>query len=342
MASNIDMIDVLPPGIYEAVLTPRKADDAGQELIAGEWITRFEHRTLDDIRAIVQPDAENDTQFAAVRGVSDVNLSLYRLLVQPFIQAFTSEQSAEWLRKLNPYTLPYELFSDRNPFMEQIAKLAEEVRQDRRPVQPDNPLVRMQAIVSETVIALLNGWRDMRDRGLEQVFLAVYGSPLLQSLVGLGASDESPRRRPGMEPEQIEFIKARIAELKDRLGEGGLVEAFVRSLVYIRMVGQGVDERNFRALRRLRARYDKITLKEYKDLVRKQFFALLLDQNAAMAAIPSMLPDDRDKRAEVLDVIRELVPAAGKITDEQARRLEEVERLFGADRHQGKKKKRKA
>lgn len=342
LASNIDMIDVLPPGIYEAVLTPRKADDAGQELIAGEWITRFEHRTLDDIRAIVQPDAENDTQFAAVRGVSDVNLSLYRLLVQPFIQAFTSEQSAEWLRKLNPYTLPYELFSDRNPFMEQIAKLAEEVRQDRRPVQPDNPLVRMQAIVSETVIALLNGWRDMRDRGLEQVFLAVYGSPLLQSLVGLGASDESPRRRPGMEPEQIEFIKARIAELKDRLGEGGLVEAFVRSLVYIRMVGQGVDERNFRALRRLRARYDKITLKEYKDLVRKQFFALLLDQNAAMAAIPSMLPDDRDKRAEVLDVIRELVPAAGKITDEQARRLEEVERLFGADRHQGKKKKRKA
>lgn len=342
LASNIDMIDVLPPGIYEAVLTPRKADDAGQELIAGEWITRFEHRTLDDIRAIVQPDAENDTQFAAVRGVSDVNLSLYRLLVQPFIQAFTSEQSAEWLRKLNPYTLPYELFSDRNPFMEQIAKLAEEVRQDRRPVQPDNALVRMQAIVSETVIALLNGWRDMRDRGLEQVFLAVYGSPLLQSLVGLGASDESPRRRPGMEPEQIEFIKARIAELKDRLGEGGLVEAFVRSLVYIRMVGQGVDERNFRALRRLRARYDKITLKEYKDLVRKQFFALLLDQNAAMAAIPSMLPDDRDKRAEVLDVIRELVPAAGKITDEQARRLEEVERLFGADRHQGKKKKRKA
>ena len=341
LASNIDMIDVLPPGIYEAVLTPRKADDAGQELIAGEWITRFEHRTLDDIRAIVQPDAENDTQFAAVRGVSDVNLSLYRLLVQPFIQAFTSEQSAEWLRKLNPYTLPYELFSDRNPFMEQIAKLAEEVRQDRRPVQPDNPLVRMQAIVSETVIALLNGWRDMRDRGLEQVFLAVYGSPLLQSLVGLGASDESPRRRPGMEPEQIAFIKERIAELKDRLGEGGLVEAFVRSLVYIRMVGQGVDERNFRALRRFRARYDKITLKEYKDLVRKQFFALLLDQNAAMAAIPSMLPDDRDKRAEVLDVIRELVPAAGKITDEQARRLEEVERLFGADRHQGKKKKRK-
>ena len=144
-----------------------------------------------------------------------------------------------------------------------------------------------------------------------------------------------------MEPEQVEFIRERIAELKDRLGEGGVVEAFVRSLVYIRMVGQGVDERNFRALRRFRARYDKITLKEYKDLVRKQFFALLLDQNAAMAAIPSMLPDDRDKRAEVLDVIRELVPAAGKITDEQARRLEEVERLFDADRHQGKKKKRK-
>jgi hypothetical protein len=54
-ASNIDLIDVLPPGLYEAVMTPKTADAANLDLIVGDWIARFEPRTLDDVRAIVQP-----------------------------------------------------------------------------------------------------------------------------------------------------------------------------------------------------------------------------------------------------------------------------------------------
>ena len=49
-ASNIDLIDVLPPGLYEAVMTRRTADAVNQEGIIGDWIVRFEPRTLDDIR----------------------------------------------------------------------------------------------------------------------------------------------------------------------------------------------------------------------------------------------------------------------------------------------------
>ena len=86
-ASNIDLIDVLPPGLYEAVLTPKTADAANPELIGGDWIVRFEPRTLDDVRAIVQPDPENERRFATVRRVSEINLGLYRTLFQPFVQA---------------------------------------------------------------------------------------------------------------------------------------------------------------------------------------------------------------------------------------------------------------
>src|SRR3954449_8875906 len=52
-ASNIDLIDVLPPGLYEAVMTPKDPNAVGADLIAGEYLVRFEHRTLDDVRAIV-------------------------------------------------------------------------------------------------------------------------------------------------------------------------------------------------------------------------------------------------------------------------------------------------
>ena len=48
-ASNIDLIDALPPGLYEAVMIPKRSDDRAADLIGGDYLVRFEARTLDDI-----------------------------------------------------------------------------------------------------------------------------------------------------------------------------------------------------------------------------------------------------------------------------------------------------
>jgi len=329
-ASNIDLIDVLPPGLYEAVMTPKTADAANPDLVSGDWIVRFEKRALADVRAIVRPSPENELRFATARRVSEINLGLYRTLFQPFVQAFASTQKAEWLHKLNPSELPYELFSDRNPLMRQIAQLAEQIRQQRRPASPDNPLLQVQAMISEGIIAALDGYRDLRDHSMEQIFLGIYSSPLLQALVGLRASEEPPRRHPGVEPERIAFIQQRIAELKARLAEGGLREAVIRSLVYIGLAGTGVDERAFEALRQMRAEHGGLTLAEFKQTLREQFFSLLLDRDGALAAIPEMLPADPAERAEALGKIRQVVLAAGQPEGERAERLAEIEKLFQA------------
>ena len=327
-ASNIDLIDVLPPGLYEAVMTPKTADAANPDLVSGDWIVRFEPRTLDDLRAIVRPDPENELRFATARRVSEINLGLYRTLFQPFVQAFASTQTAEWLHQLNPSELPFELFSDRNPLMRQVAQLAEQVRGQRRPVSPDNPLLQVQAMISDGIIAALDGYRDLRDRSMEQIFLAIYSAPLLQALVGLRAADEPPRRRPGVEPERIAFVQQRIAELKARLAEGGWREATIRGLVYIGLAGPGVDERAFEVLRQMRAEQGGLTLAEFKQALREQFFALLLDRDGALAAIPKMLPADAAVRAEALAKIHQVVSAVGKPTGERAERLARIEKLF--------------
>jgi pimeloyl-ACP methyl ester carboxylesterase len=328
-ASNIDLIDVLPPGLYEAVMTRRTADVVHPELVSGDWIVRFERRSLNDIRAIVRPDPENERRFATVRRVSEINLGLYRTLLQPFVQAFASEQTAEWLHTLNASELPFELFSDRNPLMRQVAQLAEQVRQQRRPASTDNPLFQLQSMVSEGIITALDGWRDLRDRSLEQIFLAIYSTPLLQALVGLGASDETPRRKPGVEPERMAFIQERIAEIKARIAEGGLREAAIRSLVYIGMAGPGADERAFNQLRQIRAAHGGLTLEEFKRILREQFFALMLDPEGALAAIPKMLPADADARRKTLAAMRAVVSAAGEVSGERAERLARIEAILG-------------
>ena len=329
-SSNIDLIDVLPPGLYEAVMTPKATATVNADLVGGDWIVRFEPRTLDDVRAIVQPDPENERRFATVRQISEINLGLYRTLFQPFVQALANNQTAEWLPKLNTAELPYQLFSDRNPLMRQIALLAEQVREQRRPASPDNPMLQVQAAISDGIIAALDGYRDLRDHSMEQIFLGLYSSPVLQALVGIRAADEPVRRHPGIEPERVAFIEQRIAELKARLAEGGLREATIRSLVYIGLAGAGVDERAFEVLRQMRAEHGGLTLEEFKQLLREQFFALLLDRDGALAAIPQMLPGDVDVRNEALDKIRQVVSAAGEVAGEQAERLTRIEKLFAA------------
>ena len=134
-----------------------------------------------------------------------------------------------------------------------------------------------------------------------------------------------------MEPERLAFIQQRIAELKARLAEGGLREAAIRSLVYIGLAGPGVDERAFNQLRQIRAEHGGLTLEEFKRVLREQFFALLLDRDAALAAIPKMLPADADARTKTLAAIRSVVAAVGAVTGERAERLAQIEKLFGEE-----------
>jgi hypothetical protein len=328
-ASNIDLIDVLPPGLYEAVMTPKTADAAHAEDVVGDWIVRFEPRTLDDVKAIVKPDPESDRRFATVRRVSEINLGLYRTLFQPFVRASVNEQTAAAMKKLSHAELPFEIFSERNPLMQQVAQLAEQVRQQRRPVAPDNPFLQWQALVSDGIIAALNSYRDLRDSNLEQMFLSIYSSPALQALVGLGATTEPIRPKPGLDPERKALIEQRIAELKARIDEGGAREAAIRALVYIGLAGPGVDERAFNVLRDIRDQNKGITLQAFKQMLREQYFSLLLDRDAALAAIPKMLQSEPELRSRMQEVLHRTVQAAGELSGERAKRLAQVEALFG-------------
>ena len=91
-SSNIDLIDVLPPGLYEATFEAKSADTANPELAGGKWIMRCEQRTLDDIRAMGGNTAEDERRFATAARVSEINLANYRNFVQPWIRAAVTPQ----------------------------------------------------------------------------------------------------------------------------------------------------------------------------------------------------------------------------------------------------------
>src|SRR5262249_760045 len=87
-SSNIDFIDTLPPGLYEAVFERKAADSTSRDLISGDWAMRCEARTLEDIRRMGANDPTDDRCFAAAARISETNLSLYRAFIQPAVRAF--------------------------------------------------------------------------------------------------------------------------------------------------------------------------------------------------------------------------------------------------------------
>jgi len=93
-----------------------------------------------------------------------------------------------------------------------------------------------------------------------------------------------------------------------------------------------VDERGVAALRRIRLTEDssRLTLAQFKAIAREQFFLLLLDPEATLAAIPKLLPTDMGERRKGLAAIRNVLSAAGEISGEAAERLKKVTALFEA------------
>ena len=197
------------------------------------------------------------------------------------------------MRRLHPLRLQYELFSHANPFMRPILSNLEWVRENRQPVSKNNPFWQAQEWFSDWIETSLDAYRDVRDQTSEALFHAIYGSPLVQALVGLKASDTRSRQRPGKDAAHQALVAQRIQELKDQIPEGGPREAVIRALLYIRMPDGVVDERGFNLLRRMREEAGKgLTLMAFKDLVREQFSMLLLDERRAVDAIPSMLDQE--------------------------------------------------
>ena len=64
----------------------------------------------------------------------------------------------------------------------------------------------------------------------------------------------------------------------------------------------------------------------------EQYDLLLLDTEGALAAIPSMLPEDATTRQRAFDLICEVLQARGKPSSEDQRRIQRIGGLFQGGR----------
>ena len=184
LASALELIETLPPGLYEAIITDTHPEMPGLEYIDGRYLIQFAPRTIDDILAL--DDGRQDEQaFEVVNRVSQINQGLYDTFASPIVKAMSNEATARTLRETNPARLERWFFSDLNPWMLWVKSMAEIVRANRRPVAPDNPFVKVERDVSGQIEQALDQYRDVRDDMSERMFKAIYESPWLAAAVGV-------------------------------------------------------------------------------------------------------------------------------------------------------------
>ncbi|HEY1941266.1 MAG TPA: DUF3141 domain-containing protein [Roseiarcus sp.] len=330
--SCMDLIDVTPPGLYEAIISDVDGNTVNPDLAGGKYLFRLESRTLADIRALGGNDAADDARFATAARVSDVNLGLYRALVQPAVRSIVTEPIADAMRALHPHRLRFGSLSDHNPMIAPIKPLAEAVRAHRMPMSKENPFRAIEQAASSWITTWLRTWGEIHDGMTEAFFLSSYGSPLLQAMVGLGEQG-SPRRIERNLARETAAAELR-SNLEQRFENGDAAEATLRALIYVRLPEGAIDERGFRMLRIMRdarAASDRISLPRFKAMAREQLQLVLLDEERAINALPRLLNPKRPEAATALKTLRQLLSARGSLEGQSKARLARIEALLGAE-----------
>jgi Protein of unknown function (DUF3141) len=327
---NMDLIDVLPPGLWEAVITPLAPGDEHRDLASGQYVARFEARTLDDIRALGLNSVEDDRRFATVARLGEINARLYKTWIRPLVQRTANAPAAEWMRRLNPLRLQFELFSDNNPLMRDVGVWAELVAANRRPAHADNPFLAWQAVISSTIETSLDLFRIVRDSAIEATFKAFYGWPPLQAALGI---DDATVVRARQERVQHEaHCEACRARLRRQIYEITPETAVLRALLFVLTAEKAVDERTGIALRnlsRLRELHQQ-PIGDIKRHVREQDALLRFDMENAMAVAAAVLSELGTDT--LIEEIRGVATAAGPLEGETLIRFERLRQiLIGAE-----------
>jgi hypothetical protein len=331
---TLEMVEMLPPGLYEMSIRDREAGHPDDELIAHRYRVTFEERKLDDIRKMGGV-LKDEKLFETAARVSEFNESLYRNFASPWIRMWTNETTADLTRNLHPGRVRQYIFSDRiNPAMASVEHIADEVRKHRRPVAADNVFVALEQTFSDGLVGWLDLYRDLRDQRQERMFKALYGNPFVQAAFGVGrepAVDHSEEAERREEAKRRAHMAERIEALKARDLEGGTLEAFVRICAYIHKGQPAAEERGFRALKQI---HDELhegaqeTLVQFKDAVREQTFLVRLDEERALETLPRLLRDD-EHRLATMHAVRRLETAMGPVDAEHEARIRRVEAILG-------------
>ena len=294
MVASLDIIESLPPGLYEMKLQAKAGLESQRwELLEpGDYSVHYEYRTVADILALNPEGRAEEALFSTVSKLSERNADLYKALLRPWVRWLSTRAAADALGKLHPLRMQRECWSDATPGASLVRLLARQARAHRVTVSADQPLRKLEQAMDYLITHSLNLARDQRDAATVQFVRWVYGPKGLGAWLQPEVSDAEQAR----ERAQRELEQAR-QEVLLSVEQGGFAQAVCR-IVLAGMASVGSFERRSLRLAHLLAQLpaqastpgDEAPL-DWLHLFRQQARITALAPIEALNAIETMLPD---------------------------------------------------
>mgnify|MGYP002780353014 CR=1 FL=1 len=318
IASTIELIGAVAPGLYEMILEPETDPASGNA-----WRVELKERTIADIRAR-SGEATNEA-FPAVAKLSEVNQGIYDVLAAPVIRQLATERSAELRRQLHPMRLRRSLLSDRNPFMAPVAALAGMARRNRAAAAPDNMFLAWERMWADGVERAIDGWRDARDAATETAFHAMYG--WLAALGVAGEAEEAAARAQAPDTASAPEVRAALA----RIAEGGYAAAVIRMMILLAQARGAVRRSRLarsNALLEGESPFREMTPAARAEMIREQTVICTVAAAEALATLPKLVPAIADRR-RALAVVEGVAGPEEELGDAAKAMLESLRTALG-------------
>jgi pimeloyl-ACP methyl ester carboxylesterase len=281
-------IQQLPPGLYGMDIRESTAADG-----TVEYDVTIVERTLEDLRKLQKYDRVDERPFEAVAALSELTERAYELLGRPIVRHMMPSWAAKVLRDWHPLRVQRWALSDHNPLLAALAPAASLARANRQPRGADNVLLPVERFLSESVVASLDLYRDLRDAAAEALFFQVYGN-----MLSLNVADQQQaiRRATRFDPRMLPAVR----QVLDTIEQGGAIEGYVRIGLLIAKAGGG--RRKLSSMQRVRELIapahllDGISEDEFRRLMHEETIIVEFEADRAKRALPRLLKSAADRR----------------------------------------------
>jgi tellurite resistance protein len=317
---TVDMIDYLPPGLYEMVITDESAANGNNDRKV-----EFVERTMEDILSL-DDGQEDEMAFDSVSELSKLNDNMYLAYISPIVRLLINDSTAEIIRQAHPLRVQRYACSDLNPFFWPYQYMAPLVKANRQPIASDNPFLQIEKEISNNIISTLNSYRDQRDSLMGATFKFMYENPWMQMLFPKNEEDKVVTEKT-VDPEQ-ENIEKELWQKTMRMG--GFEVAVIRIVLAVSAVDSSIDQREHLTAQHFflnSKRLSQLKPSQIKQLVKEQSAIVSYDKEEAINTLINLLPAKGD-RERAFEAANAIAGADLKIGENEKELLEKIRNVL--------------
>lgn len=328
LASVMDMIEMLPPGLYQMKIEDEQGSGDEKTFSVG-----FEHCTFQDLRQEIGECRIDEKLFRAVHRSSKSQTRIYEQSIQPFIKAMTNETTAQLLRSLHPLRLQRSLWSSQNPMALAMSNFNQAINNNtndtnKRPptlinyaqiqsldilgIQPmaqDNVFLQLEKMFMSALNMNLDFWGDLNGKLNEQIFFGLWSMPWFREY----GNKESSRRL--LNQDELRDLP-KVDEVLAQIAEGGYCEAVIRMFILGNLVADNkIDREQLVRLSELLTKhppFKALSSPELAQIIENQTLMVRFDEGNSIDTLPTLLKT----KPERMEAFKQILYTIGNETDD--------------------------